>query len=409
MRYEGRIDEGEDMSAQGIGAAGQPPAPIAFIDLQAQRRRIAVKIDAAVKKVIESGAYVMGPEVRALETQLAAFGEAKYALSCANGTDALVLPLEAWGVGAGDAVFCPSFTFAATAEVIPWTGAQPVFVDILPDSYNMDPAKLEAAIEGVLKEGKLRPKVIIAVDLFGQPADYPAISALAKKYGLKLIADSAQGFGCRLHGKHPLAWADATTTSFFPAKPLGCYGDGGAVLTNDSATAELIDSFRVHGKATASDLAREKFDHDPKYLNLRIGRNSRLDTIQAAILLEKLAVFADEIVARNQIAARYCEGLRDHVEAVPKVIEGDLATWAQFTIEHPARDALAAYLKDRGVPTACYYPIPLHLQKAYRDFPRGAGGMKVTEAKAHVVLSLPMHADLTEEVQSYIIDAIKSF
>jgi len=402
-------NEGQIMSAQILGAPAQPPAPIAFIDLQAQRRRIAPKIDAAVKKVIEGGAYVMGPEVRAFETQLAAFGEAKYALSCANGTDALVLPLNAWDVGAGDAVFCPSFTFAATAEIVPWTNAKPVFVDILPDTYNMDPAKLEAAIEGVLKDGKLQPKVIIAVDLFGQPADYPAISALAKKYGLKLIADSAQGFGCRLHGKHPLAWADATTTSFFPAKPLGCYGDGGAVLTNDAAAAELIDSYRVHGKATATDIAHERFEHDPKYLNLRIGRNSRLDTIQAAILIEKLAVFADEIVARNQIAARYCDHLRGHVAAVPKVIDGGVSNWAQFTIEHPQRDKLAAHLKDRGVPTACYYPIPLHLQKAYKDFPRGAGGMEITEAKAHTVLSLPMHADLSENVQDYIIDAIKSF
>ena len=401
------------MSAQSLGAAtgsfGQPPAPIAFIDLQAQRLRIAAKIDAAVRKVIEGGAYVMGPEVRAFETQLAAFGDAKYALSCGNGTDALVLPLEAWGVGAGDAVFCPSFTFAATAEIVPWTNAQPVFVDIVPETYNIDPVKLEAAIEGVLKDGKLKPKVIIAVDLFGQPADYPAIAALAQKYGLKLIADSAQGFGCRINGKHPLAWADATTTSFFPAKPLGCYGDGGAVLTNEAATAELIDSFRVHGKATATDIANERFEHDPKYLNLRIGRNSRLDTIQAAILLEKLAVFADEILARNAIATRYCEGLRGFVSVVPKVIDGGVSTWAQFTIEHPERDKLAAHLKNRGVPTACYYPIPLHLQKAYKHFPRGAGGMDVTEAKAHTVLSLPMHADLSQEVQDYIIDAVKSF
>lgn len=392
------------------GAPTSPPCgPIAFIDLQAQRRRIADKIDAAVKKVIESGTYVMGPEVRALETALAAFGQAEHALSCANGTDALVLPLDAWEIGARDAVFVPSFTFAATAEIVPWTGAEPVFVDVLPDTYNMNPAALEAAIETIEREGRLKPAAIIAVDLFGQPADYPAIAEIAGKHGLKLIADSAQSFGCTLNGRHPLFWADAATTSFFPAKPLGCYGDGGAVLTNDGRTAELIDSIRVHGKATPSDIAAERFEHDPKYLNIRIGRNSRLDTIQAAILLEKLAVFDEEIVARNRIAARYCVALKPYVGAVPQVIEGGVSTWAQFTIEHPDRDKLASHLKECGVPTACYYPIPLHLQKAYRDFPRGAGGLPVTEAKAHVVLSLPMHADLDEVTQNYIIDCVRRF
>lgn len=262
-----------------------PANPIAFIDLQAQRRRIADKIDAAVKRVIESGAYIMGPEVKSFESQLASYAQAKHVLSCANGTDALVLPLQAWDIGAGDAVFCPSFTFAATAEIIPWTGATPVFVDIDPDTYNIDPGSLDAAIEGVKKDGKLKPRVVIAVDLFGQPADYPQISAITKKHGLKLIADFAQAFGCTIEGRHPLHWADAATTSFFPAKPLGCYGDGGAVLTNDPLTAELVDLLRVHGKATKTDIASAKFDHDPKYMNMRIGRNSRLDTIQAAILI----------------------------------------------------------------------------------------------------------------------------
>src|SRR5665213_3642077 len=253
---------------------------IPFIDLAAQQARLKPKIDAAIARVLAHGAYVMGPEVREFEARLAAFCGAKLALSCANGTDALALPLMAWELGAGDAVFCPSFTFAATPEVIPWTGATPVFVDILPDTYNLDPAHLEAAIEAVKAEGKLKPAAVIAVDLFGQSADYPRLAEVCHRHGLKLIADSAQGFGCTLGGQHPIAWADAATTSFFPAKPLGAYGDGGAVLTNDAWLVERLDSLRVHGKATASDIAGKTFDHDPKYMNVRVGMNSRLDTIQ---------------------------------------------------------------------------------------------------------------------------------
>ena len=234
---------------------------IAFIDLQAQRARLGDKIDAALTRVLESGQFVMGADVRRFEDQLAAFGGARHAIACANGTDALALPLMAWEVGAGDAVFCPSFTFAATAEVVPWYGATPIFVDILPDTYNIDPAALERAIVAVKAEGKLTPRVIIAVDLFGQPADYPAIAAIAKKHGLKIIADSAQGFGCTLNGQHPLHWADIATTSFFPAKPLGCYGDGGALLTNSDEDAALIRSYAVHGQG------------DDRYDNVRIGMN----------------------------------------------------------------------------------------------------------------------------------------
>ena len=221
--------------------------------------------------------------------ELAAFGQAPLALSCANGTDAIALPLMAWGIGKGDAVFCPSFTFTATPEVVPWVDATPVFVDVLPDTFNLDPAKLEAAIQAVKAEGKLKPAVVIAVDLFGQPADYPLIRDICDRHGLKLIADSAQGFGCTLHGKHPIHWADAATTSFFPAKPLGCYGDGGAVLVKDQGLWNLMDSYRVHGKAVAGDNV-DTAGHDPKYINTRIGMNSRLDTIQAAILIEKLAI-----------------------------------------------------------------------------------------------------------------------
>ena len=381
---------------------------IPFIDLATQQKRIKPQIDAAIAKVLAHGGYVMGPEVRQFEADLAAFAGAKHALSCANGTEALALPLMAWGIGAGDAVFCPSFTFAATGEIIPWLGASPVFVDILPDTYNLDPVRLEAAVKAIKAEGKLTPKAIIAVDLFGQPADYPAIAAIANKYALKLIADSAQGFGCTLNDKHPGAWADVVTTSFFPAKPLGCYGDGGAVLTDDDWLAERIDSLRVHGKATAGDIAGKTFEHDPKYLNVRVGLNSRLDTIQAAILIEKLKIFADELKARDQIAKRYAAGLTGSVSTTPMVIPGGFSTWAQYTIEHPNRDGLAAHLKTQGVPSAAYYPMPMHTQEVYAVYPR-PGGLPVSEAKAKTVLALPMHPYLDVETQGKIIDAVRSF
>jgi UDP-2-acetamido-2-deoxy-ribo-hexuluronate aminotransferase len=305
---------------------------IPFIDLAAQQVRLKPRIDAAIQKVLAHGAYVMGPEVGSFEAQLAAFGQSKYALSCGNGTDALALPLMAWEIGAGDAVFCPSFTFAATPEVIPWTGATPVFVDILPGTYNLDPDHLEAAIEAVKARGQLRPAAVIAVDLFGQPADYPRISQICRRHGLKLISDSAQGFGCTLYGEPPIRWADAVTTSFFPAKPLGGYGDGGAVLTDDAALFERMDSLRVHGKLVKSDINGHPLQHDPKYLNMRIGMNSRLDTLQAAILIEKLSVFAEEIELRQDVAQRYTDGLADHVLGTPKVIEGGLSVWAQYVI-----------------------------------------------------------------------------
>jgi UDP-2-acetamido-2-deoxy-ribo-hexuluronate aminotransferase len=386
----------------------QTSPPIAFIDLAAQRARLGQRIDDAVMSVINGGAYIMGPEVKKFESEMAAFADSKFALSCANGTEAIVLPLMAWDIRPGDAIFCPSFTFAATAEVVPWLGATPVFVDIDPVTYNMDPAHLEAAIEMVKAEGKLTPKVVIAVDLFGQPANYPLISAIAKKHGLKLIADSAQGFGCTIDGHHPTHWADATTTSFFPAKPLGCYGDGGAVLTDDAHLFEIMDSLRVHGKATKSDIAGRSFEHDPKYLNMRVGMNSRLDTVQAAVLLEKIAIFGDEIVARNKVAARYNEKLGD-VVSVPQMIAGGVSTWAQYTIEIDDRDGLAAFAKTRGVPTAVYYPIPIHKQDVYSKFPLGPGGLPVSEAKAERVISLPMHPYLDETTQDRIIEVVREF
>jgi dTDP-4-amino-4,6-dideoxygalactose transaminase len=380
---------------------------IPFIDLAAQQRRIKPEIDAAIERVLAHGAYVMGPEVREFESRLAKFGRARRALSCANGTDAIALPLMAWEIGEGDAVFCPSFTFAATPEVVPWTGAEPVFVDITPETYTLDPAKLDAAIDAIKAEGRLTPKAIIAVDLFGQPADYPKIQAIARRHGMKLIADSAQGFGCTLHGHHPIHWADVTTTSFFPAKPLGCYGDGGAVLTNDDALWDVMDSLRVHGKAVAGDVAGRAFDHDPKYLNTRIGMNSRLDTLQAAILIEKLAIFADEIERRQVVAARYAEGLAG-VAKPPAVIDGGVSVWAQYTIEHHDRDGLAAHLKAQGVPTAAYYPVPMHRQAPYAHFAQ-PGGLPASEAAADRVIALPMHAYLDEQTQARIIDCIRGY
>lgn len=368
---------------------------IAFIDLAAQRARIQPGLDEAIAKVIGEGRYIFGPEVSELETRLAEFGQAKHALTCANGTDALALPLMAWGVGKGDAVFVPSFTFASTAEVVPWMDATPVFVDIDPDTYCMDPESLEAAIAWVNGEPGLNAHTVIAVDLFGQPADYPAISDLCQAHGLKLIADSAQGFGCTLHDKHPIHWADATTISFYPAKPLGCYGDGGAVLVKTDEDHHLIKSLRNHGEA------------DERYAYARIGMNSRLDTLQAAVLLKKLDIFADEIVGRNTAADAYAASLGNVVK-VPTVIEGGVSNWAQYTVEYSDRDKARAHLQDRGVPTAVYYPIPLHKQAPYASYPQSPTGLAATEAAADKVFSLPMDAYLKGDRLQQVIDAVQS-
>jgi UDP-2-acetamido-2-deoxy-ribo-hexuluronate aminotransferase len=381
---------------------------IAFIDLAAQQRRIRPALEAAIARVLDHGAYLFGPEVIEFERRMSEFAGLGRTLSCANGTDAIALPLMAWEIGVRDAVFCPSFTFAATAEVVPWSGAEPVFVDILPDTYNIDPAALEAAVVAIEREGRLKPRAVIAVDLFGQPADYPAIRAVCDRHGLKLISDCAQGFGCTLEGKNPLHWADVLTTSFFPAKPLGAYGDGGAVMVKDELLYDQIDSLRVHGRAVKSDIEGHTFDHDPRYLNLRIGMNSRLDSIQAAILLEKLKLFAEELTLRGQVADRYAAGLGDRVLQVPGVIEGGVSTWAQYVIEHKDRDGLAAHLKAQGVPSAVYYPIPMHQQAIYAGYPQ-PGGLPVTEAKADTVIALPMHPYLTPEVQDQIIAAVVGY
>jgi len=368
-------------------------ADIQFIDLQAQRKRLGEPLNEAILAAVASGAWVMGPQVAELEQKLAAFAGVKHCIACANGTDALLIVLRAWNVGPGDAVFVPAFTFAATAEVVALVGASPVFVDVLPDTYNMDPASLEAAVAMVKRDGKLVPRVVIPVDLFGQPADYAALEPIVRRAGLKLLADTAQGFGATLKGKRTGAIGDAATTSFFPAKPLGCYGDGGAVFTDDDELAELLRSIRVHGQGSH------------RYENIRIGVNSRLDTIQAAILLKKLEIFDDEIEARNRIARRYNAALgRSNRIRVPHVIDGANSTWAQYTIQVPDRDKLQADLKAKGVPTAVYYPIPLSRQKGYAHFPSAL--IPTTEDISDTVISLPMHPYLDEAMQDVIIEAV---
>jgi len=323
------------------------------------------------------------------------FGEAKHALGCANGTDALILPMMAWQIAHGDAVFCPSFTYCATAEIIALVGATPIFVDIDRDTYNMDPNSLRQAIEDVKNAGKLTPRAVIAVDLFGQSANYPEIAKIAREHEMKLIADSAQGFGTTLDGKHPLHWTDLTTTSFFPAKPLGCYGDGGAVLMDDDETAAVIDSIRIHGKGS------------DKYDNVRVGMNSRLDTLQAAILRPKLGVFADEIEKRNVVAQRYIDGLSGHMLRVPTVLDGVVSTWAQFTIEVKDPFSFAEMLKSKGIPTARYYPKPVHMQTAYSHYPTAGNGLSKTEDCIDKIISLPMHPYLDANTQDMIIETAK--
>jgi dTDP-4-amino-4,6-dideoxygalactose transaminase len=367
---------------------------IQFIDLQAQRAYLGSKIDEAIARVLAHGRFILGPEVTTLEAQLSEFSNTKRTVSCSNGTDALQLALMAFEVGPGDAVFVPSFTFAATGEVVALVGATPVFVDVLPDTYNMGPAHLELAIDGVKAAGDLTPKAVIAVDLFGQIADYPAIKKITDAHGLKLISDAAQGFGATLNGQQSGAWADVATTSFFPAKPLGGYGDGGAILTNDPALADILESLRVHGYGT------------DKYDNIRIGMNGRLDTLQAAILIEKLAIFPEEIGKRNDLAARYSEALSE-IATVPYIMDGAVSVWAQYTLLVEDRDRVQARLKERGVPTAAYYPKPMHQQTAYKHYPLGGNGLPVSDRLAEKVVSLPMHPYLDAKAQDYIIESVK--
>ena len=367
--------------------------PIPFIDLDAQRRRLGEPLNRAIMNAVEGGAWIMGPQVAELEKELAAYAGAKHCIACANGTDALLIVLRAWNIGPGDAVFVPAFTFAASAEVVALVGATPVFVDVLEDTYNIDPASLETAIAMIRREGKFKPRAIMPVDLFGQPADYRKIAPIAAREDLKMLCDTAQGFGGVLDGKTTGGIGDAASTSFFPAKPLGCYGDGGATFTNDDDLAALLRSIRVHGQG------------NDKYENVRIGLNSRLDTIQAAILLEKLKIFPSEISSRNVIARRYNEALgQSNRIRVPHVIEGALSTWAQYTIQVADRGKLQADLKAQGIPTAVYYPIPLTAQKGYQAYP--AVPTPVSDRICQTVVSLPMHPYLDAAVQNRVIQAV---
>lgn len=366
--------------------------PMQFVDLAAQRQRLGTRIDAAVARVHEHGQYIMGPEVFELEERLADYCGARHAISCSSGTDALLLALLARQVGPGDAVFVPTFTFAATAEVVALVGATPVFVDVDAETFNIDPASLRAAVSGVRDEGHLHPACVVAVDLFGLPADYDAIHEVTTDNGMWLLADAAQSFGATYHGRTVGTLGDVTATSFFPAKPLGCYGDGGAVFTDDDETAGILRSLRVHGQGTH------------KYENVRVGINGRLDTIQAAILLEKLTILDDERAARAAIADRYAEAL-EGVVATPACLQGVSSAWAQYTIRHPTRDGLAGALRSSGVPTAVYYPLPLHRQPAYKSDVRTA--MPVAEDLAQTVLSLPIHPYLSTAQQCGVVEAIQ--
>jgi len=369
--------------------------PIAFIDVAAQRRRLGKVIDEATTRVLNHCQFLMGPEVAAFETQLAAFCGAKHALSCSSGTDALVMVLMAKGIGRGDAVFCPTFTFCATAESVALVGATPVFVDVHADTFNIDVASLKSAITTAKAKG-LKPKAVIPVDLFGLPADHDAVAEVAHAENLFILDDAAQGFGGTYKGRAVGSLGHATATSFFPAKPLGCYGDGGAILTDDDELLAVLKSVRVHGGGS------------DKYDNVRLGLTARLDTIQAAVLIEKLKIFRDEIETRNRVAARYSAALKD-LATVPVVPDNYLSVWAQYTIRLAPgrRDGVARALQAEGIPTAIYYARPLHKQTAYRDFPVAESGLPVSERLADEVISLPMHAYLDEATQDRIVDGVR--
>ncbi|MCY4283250.1 MAG: DegT/DnrJ/EryC1/StrS family aminotransferase [Gammaproteobacteria bacterium] len=363
-----------------------------FIDLKTQQTRLGDRIPRAIQRVLDHGRYIMGPEVQELEAQLARFSGARHVISCASGTDALVMALMAKEAGPGDAIFVPAFTFVATAEAVALLGATPVFVDVDPHSYLLDLASLKAAQQTATRNG-LTPKGVIPVDLFGQPCAYTEINRFAREQGLFVIADAAQSFGARLGGSRTGALAELTTTSFFPAKPLGCYGDGGALFTDDDELADRLRSLRVHGKG------KHKYD------NVNIGLNGRLDTMQAAILLEKLSIFAEEIMLRDRIAQQYGKLLEDCVE-IPVVRSGCTSVWAQYTITTAQRDAVAQGLKQQGIPSAVYYPSPLHRQTAYAAYPQ-APKLTVSERLSTQVLSLPMHPYLEEDAQHRICAALR--
>lgn len=367
-----------------------------FIDLETQYKRIKEKVDGRVISAISEGKYIMGPDVISLEERLAAYVGRKHCISCSNGTDALLMPLLAYGIGEGDAVFAPDFTFFATAEVIAAAGATPIFVDIDKDTFNMDAIELEKAIVKVLEEGRLVPRMVIPVDLFGQTADYKAIDIVAKKYNLLVMEDGAQGFGGTLDGKKACYFGDVSTTSFFPAKPLGCYGDGGAIFCDDDELASKLRSLRVHGHGA------------DKYDNVRIGMNARLDTVQAAVLHCKLDIFDDELVTRNHAAKMYGELLKDVAET-PVVPSGMMSSWAQYTIKlesEEKRNKVAELMKQMGVPTMVYYSKPMHLQTAFQYLGLKEGDFPISEDACKRVLSIPMHPYLDEETIKTVTDAL---
>jgi dTDP-4-amino-4,6-dideoxygalactose transaminase len=372
------------------------PEPVPFIDIAAQRRRLGKSIDEAVARVLTHCQFINGPEVTALEAALAKFSGARHVVSCASGTDALLMVLMAKQVGPGDAVLCPSFTFCATGEAVALTGATPIFVDVDEATFNMDTASLKRGIATARQRG-LEPRAVIPVDLFGQSADHDAIGAIAEAEGLFVLDDAAQGFGASYKGRKLGTFGLATATSFFPAKPLGCFGDGGAIFTDDDALAETLRSIRVHGQGA------------DKYDNVRLGITGRLDTMQAAILIEKLKIFEDEIAARNEVAERYARGLGNLV-TVPRLASGCTSVWAQYTIRLPKginRDDFAAALRAQGIPTAIYYTKSMHQQTAYREFPVAEGGLPASERLSDDVISLPMHAYLDEATQQRVIEAVR--
>lgn len=369
-----------------------------FIDLKRQYKELKKNIDKNIEKVLEDANFIMGSEVKELEGKLAEYVGRKYCATCGNGTDALTIALKVLDIKTGDAVFVPSFTFYSSSEVVSLEGATPIFVDVDERTFNIDVNKLESAIEKVKKEGKLTPRAIIAVDLFGQTANFPEILKVAKENDLKVIEDGAQGFGGSINGKMACSFGDISTTSFFPAKPLGCYGDGGAIFTDDEELYNKILSIRVHGKGSF------------KYENVRVGLNSRLDTIQAAILLPKLRAFEEyELSDRNKVAKLYTEKLSDLV-VTPLVYEGYKSSWAQYTIilnSSEERSFVQNKLKEKGIPSMIYYPIPLHKQKVYDGYNFNLEELRVTEKLCNVVLSIPMHPYLRDDEIDMVVNTLR--
>lgn len=377
-----------------------------FRNLQRQYQALKPQIDAAVAGVINSSRYIAGPEVKELEKALAEYVGMKHCITCANGTDALTIALRAWGIGEGDAVFVPDFTFFSSGECPADEGATPIFVDVDKYTYNMDPDKLEQAVKKVIADGKYRPRVVLSVDIFGLPANYQSIRAICDQYNLLLLEDSAQGFGGNINGDLACSFGDISTTSFFPAKPLGCYGDGGAIFTNNDQWADMIRSICVHGKDTGNP-----DDPNAKYNNVRIGKNSRLDTLQAAVLLPKLKAFQNyELDAINHAALRYSELLKDVGVTLPVVPDGYFSSWAQYTIqlpEHIDRSKIQAALKSAGIPTMVYYTKPMHTQTAFSGTDSALAVCPVTSDICKTVLSLPLDPYIKREEIDYVANELK--